>query len=243
MTPLPATLFLLLLLAGLAAAQQEAQPPTSSSPPSSSSSSSFRSPADAVASRPDLSLLVAAVEAAGLTAQFSSPDLPATIFAPTNGAMERAIKSLSGGGGGDGPAAPQLLRQNRAVLFDVLRYHVVPGAPVWTLDRLRAADGHGSPPLRLMTLLPGASALEVGASPSDGSVLVVGASGTVARVVDGDVRAGASVLHVIDEVLIPEGAGGGGSDGLAVASPPSPSPSPSPSPRVPLLGAKMSDGA
>jgi uncharacterized surface protein with fasciclin (FAS1) repeats len=252
----PLRLLALLLLAALAAAQPQQQEPSSSfrsladaaaaaaqQPAQPTSPPPFRSPADAVASLPNLSLLVAAVDAAGLTAQFSSEDLPATIFAPTNAAMERAIKSLSSNGDGDTstattatPTPPeQLLRANRAVLFDVLRYHVVPGAPVWTLDRLRAADGDGGgahagrPPLRLMTLLPGASALEV---LSDGTVLVACSSGIVARVVDGDVRAGASVLHVIDEVLIPAGTGGGGSDGLSPYVPPSPSPPPSPAGRV-----------
>lgn len=236
----PLSAILLLVLAALAAAQQQQQEPSSSfrsladsaaaaqQPAPPTSPPPFRSPADAVASRRDLSLLVAAVEAAGLTAQFSSADLPATIFAPTNAAMERAIKSLSSGDGGSAATTTppeQLLRANRAVLFDVLRYHVVPGAPVWTLDRLRAAadDGGGAhagrPPLRLMTLLPGASALGVGVL-SDGTVLVACSSGTVARVLDGDIRAGASILHVIDEVLVPAGA----SDGLAFAPSPSPSP-------------------
>ncbi len=186
--PLLLPLLLLLAASSLAAAAQDPPPP--SSPPPPSPSPPFRSPADAVAARPDLSLLLAAVEATGLSAQLSSPLLPLTIFAPSNAAMLRAAESL-------GVSPDQMMSaQNRTLLFSVLRFHVVPGAALWSLDRLRKENP------RLITLLPGAEPLEVRAL-ANGTVLVGGGLGITSMVVEGDIYAGKSVIHVIDEVKLP----------------------------------------
>jgi uncharacterized surface protein with fasciclin (FAS1) repeats len=215
MKPSPALLLLLaaaalfvLLLAPAAASAQDPPPPSSPQPP-------FRSPAEAVASRPDLSLLVAAVEATGLTPQFSSPDLPLTIFAPNNAGLLKAVESL-------GTTPQQVLAQNRSLLFDTLRFHVVPGAPVWSLERLRAEQP------RLITLLPGAEPLEV-RKQENGSVLIGGGLGPTAMIIDGDIYAGKSVIHVIDEVKIP----GTLIDQLVPMTSPSPSPPGASSPPPP----------
>jgi len=169
----------------------------------------FPNPAAAVASRPDLSLLVQAVRATGLTANFEDPDLPLTIFAPTNAAFGEAVRSL-------GVTPEQILAGgDRSLLFDVTRCHVIPGAPVWTVARLRQERP------RLITLLPGAEPLEIGTMPN-GAVRINGGIGPTAIVLEkeggGDITAGRSVIHVIDAVLLP----GALIDRLAAVGSPSP---------------------
>jgi uncharacterized surface protein with fasciclin (FAS1) repeats len=213
--PLGLLLLLLLLLGGAAAAAASSSSSSSSPPPS------FALVAGAVAERSDLSLLVEAVRATGLTRQFASPDLPATIFAPSDAAFLEAGERLglgsgAGGGSGDGGASarPRLFlpEANRTLLLDILRFHVVPGTPPWSLQRLKDERP------RLLTLLPGAESIEVG---NEGGAAGGGGSGggltirssawpastsleaAAARVVEGNVRAGQAVLHIIDRVLLP----------------------------------------
>jgi uncharacterized surface protein with fasciclin (FAS1) repeats len=164
-------------------------------PPTAPSSPFFSSIADAVASRNDLSLLVQVVEQTGLTQQFASPDLPATIFAPTNGAFLGAAKELGLPPPKDGRL--ELPRANSSLLLDILRLHVVPGTPLWSLERLKDERP------RLLTLLPGAEPLEIGVDHEGGVTVRAGSSYSTAKVVQGDVYAGQAVIHVIDRVLLP----------------------------------------
>ena len=124
---------------------------------------------------PDLSTLVAAIDAAGLTSTLKGPG-PFTVFAPTNAAFE----ALPDG-------ALETLLANPTVLADLLTYHVVSG-------NVKSTDLTSGP---VPTLL-------------DGETIEVSVSGTVmlngsATVTSADNEASNGVVHIINEVLFPEG--------------------------------------
>jgi len=117
--------------------------------------------------------LVAAVEAAGLTATLKGPG-PFTVFAP----RDEAFAALPAG-------TVESLIANPTALAAILTYHVVPGevleSQVVNLTSAPTVNGK-------------ALTIQVTA----GGVLVDGA-----RVVQTDIRATNGVIHVIDSVLIP----------------------------------------
>ncbi|KAG2488319.1 hypothetical protein HYH03_013169 [Edaphochlamys debaryana] len=147
----------------------------------------FTSVAAAASRTPALSTLLAAVEAAGLTATLSNPDLAVTVFAPTNDGFNATLTSL-------GISASALLA-NPTVLGEILRYHVVPrvvpsSAITTTIGAPTLLDG------KSLTVAPGGG----------GGVKVSSVGGIDAKVVIPDVPIGPgprSVVHVIDAVLIP----------------------------------------
>ena len=124
---------------------------------------------------PELSTLVAAIQAAGLVETLSG-DGPFTVFAPTNDAFAALP---------DGTLDTLLLAENVADLTSVLTYHVVSGE-VFSRD---LGDG------QVVETLNGGS-LRV--SINDDGVFINGA-----QVVTADVDASNGVVHVIDSVLIP----------------------------------------
>ena len=71
------------------------------------------------AGNPDLSVLVAAVKAAGLQDALANPSSPITVFAPTNEAFAAALQSLQ-------MTQDQLLG-NKDLLTKILEYHVALG--------------------------------------------------------------------------------------------------------------------
>jgi len=125
---------------------------------------------------PDLSTLVAAIDAAGLTSTLKGPG-PFTVFAPTNAAFD----ALPDG-------ALETLLANPTVLADLLKYHVVSG-------NVKSTDLSSGP---VPTLLDGES-IEV--SVSGGSVTLNGSS----SVTSADNEASNGVVHIINEVIFPEG--------------------------------------
>lgn len=138
---------------------------------------------------PELSTLVAAVQAAGLVEALAAPDIPLTVFAPTNDAFAAALARLNF-------TAEELLG-NTALLTDVLTYHVVPGVAALAGD---LSDG-----LVLPTLLQGANVTV--SIPAAGEVLVLSPGAPPSRVIQADVAAGdavGSIIHVVDGVLVPE---------------------------------------
>eukprot|EP01023_Acetabularia_acetabulum_P010749 TRINITY_DN1489_c1_g1_i4.p3 TRINITY_DN1489_c1_g1~~TRINITY_DN1489_c1_g1_i4.p3 ORF type:complete len:185 (-),score=58.05 TRINITY_DN1489_c1_g1_i4:248-802(-) len=140
----------------------------------------FGSIVDAAVATPELSSLVAAVTAAGLVDTLADPALVATVFAPTNDAFAAALSALG--------ITFEALANDTATLTDILLYHVVPAKALST-DLM---DG-----MILSTL--GDSNLTV--SLTDG--VVIEAVGSSASVVTPDVVAGAGVVHIINEVLLP----------------------------------------
>ncbi|KAL4432870.1 hypothetical protein ABPG77_008196 [Micractinium sp. CCAP 211/92] len=138
---------------------------------------------------PELSTLVAAVQAAGLVDALAAPAAPLTVFAPTNDAFAAALAALNF-------TAEELLG-NTELLTAVLTYHVVPGVAAKAAD---LSDG-----LVLPTLLEGANVTV--SIPAPGEVLVLSPGAPPARVIQADVPSGdaqGSIIHVIDGVLVPE---------------------------------------
>ncbi|MGB8861994.1 MAG: fasciclin domain-containing protein [Ilumatobacteraceae bacterium] len=131
----------------------------------------------AVASgNPDFSTLVAAVAAAGLVETLQGPG-PFTVFAPTNEAFAALPAGL---------VDKLLLPENKAVLAQILTYHVVAG-------KVMAAD-----------VTAGDVASVEGSDITitvDGGVKLNGSANVVAT----DVAASNGVIHVIDAVILPPG--------------------------------------
>lgn len=129
---------------------------------------------DVAISNPDLSTLVDAIVAAGLT-DFLAGDGPFTVFAPTNAAFAKLD-----------PTTLNTIISTPSLLTALLQYHVANG-------KVMSTDlSNGDVP----TLLSGQSvAVNV-----DNGVVLNGSS----NVSTADVDASNGVIHIIDEVLIPE---------------------------------------
>ncbi|NLV85545.1 MAG: fasciclin domain-containing protein [Spirochaetales bacterium] len=123
----------------------------------------------------DFSILVAALEKAGLVEALQAEG-PFTVFAPTNAAFEALLAGLS-------ITAEDLL--NHPQLADVLLYHVVPGQVMST------------------SLSNGMTAETLG-----GETLTVdltdGVKINASNVTTPDILAKNGVIHVIDQVLVPD---------------------------------------
>lgn len=122
----------------------------------------------------DFGTLVAAVEAAGLVDTLKG-DGPFTVFAPT----DEAFSALP-----EGTVESLLLPENKDQLVAILTYHVVPGKVMSTdlSDDMAAATVQGS---EVMIDL-------------DNGVMVDGAT-----VVAADIETSNGVIHVIDQVILP----------------------------------------
>ena len=118
--------------------------------------------------------LTKAVTAAGLVTTLQGKG-PFTVFAPTDAAFAALPK---------GTVEKLLQPENKALLTQILTYHVVPGSVVST--SLKSGD---------VKSVEGSS-LKVAVNP--GKVTVGGAN-----VVKADIKASNGVIHVIDKVLMP----------------------------------------
>jgi uncharacterized surface protein with fasciclin (FAS1) repeats len=131
---------------------------------------------DIAAANEDFETLVAAVKAADLVETLKGEG-PFTVFAPTDAAFEALP---------EGTVEDLLKPENKDQLVAVLTYHVIPGA-VMSGDiagkEMMAETVQGS---------------EVSIDATDG-VMVDGAS-----VVQADIEASNGVIHVIDQVILPE---------------------------------------
>src|SRR6056297_1863002 len=120
--------------------------------------------------------LVAAVQAAGLVDTLKGEG-PFTVFAPT----DAAFAALP-----EGTVESLLLPENRDQLVSILTYHVVPGkvtsGDVVKLDSAATVNGQS-----------------VAIDASGGKVTVDGATVTAV-----DIAASNGVIHVIDQVILPE---------------------------------------
>lgn len=123
---------------------------------------------------PDLSILVAAVKAAGLVDTLSGEG-PFTVFAPTNAAFEAALKAL-------GLTAEELLA-NKELLTTVLTYHVLAGE-LFAADVLAASS---LTPLQGEDIVVDAANLKLNNS----------------TIIATDIDASNGVVHLIDAVLLP----------------------------------------
>jgi uncharacterized surface protein with fasciclin (FAS1) repeats len=133
---------------------------------------------DVAAGENDFSILLEAVEAAGLTDALAASG-PLTVFAPTNEAFE----ALPGG-----TLDQLLLPENQDLLRQVLTYHVlqeeVTSAEITSGEVPTAA---GSP-------------LTLQVNQATGEVMA-----NEARVIEADIQASNGVIHAVDQVILPPG--------------------------------------
>jgi uncharacterized surface protein with fasciclin (FAS1) repeats len=134
----------------------------------------------------DHTTLVAAVKKAGL-AETLQGDGPFTVFAPTN----QAFKKLPNG------AVKNLLKdENKKMLQDVLKYHVVSGKVTAKnlMNAIESNDGKYS-----FKALNGA---KLTAMKKNGNVMIKDKAGNMAKVTTADVMQSNGIIHVIDNVLM-----------------------------------------
>ncbi len=132
-------------------------------------------------SNPDFSILVEAVQAAGLVAPLSSPNANFTILAPTNAAFAQALQETG--------LSKEQLFANKAALTKILGYHVISGtAPVYAKD---------VKPGNIVMLSKDTLMVTPEGKLQD-------ESGRTATILKTDIPATNGVVHVIDKVLLPQ---------------------------------------
>lgn len=136
---------------------------------------------------PNLSTLVAAVQAAGLVETLNGPG-PFTVFAPDNAAFE-ALPA--------GTVETLLEDANRDQLTAILTYHVVPAAATSQAAMQMIQDDGGTHDVT--TVEGGTLTLAM----SGDNLTVTDEQGNVATVTQADVMQANGVVHVIDTVLMP----------------------------------------
>ncbi|MFD2822168.1 fasciclin domain-containing protein [Lacinutrix iliipiscaria] len=138
---------------------------------------------------PDLSLLVdALIQADAGLVDLLQTDGPFTVFAPTNQAFADLLDAL-------GPDYTSLADFNtadeKALLANILTYHVVSGTAAYSTD---LSNG------QMINTAQGET-ITINLS---GGVFISDASDTDAEVAIADVAASNGVVHVIDKILLPE---------------------------------------
>lgn len=134
----------------------------------------------------DHTTLVAAVKAAGLVETLKGKG-PFTVFAPTNAAFDKLPK---------GTVDKLLKPENKKMLQDVLKYHVVAGK--WSAADIAAAIKKGKGTAEVTTVEGGKLWLMM-----DGKELwIKDEKGGKAKVTIADVNQSNGVIHVIDTVLM-----------------------------------------
>jgi uncharacterized surface protein with fasciclin (FAS1) repeats len=129
---------------------------------------------------PDLSTLVAAVQAAGLVETLSGTG-PFTVLAPTNDAFANLP---------EGTLDSLLLPENKDQLTGILTYHVI-AADVMSSDLTNG---------QVVTTVNGGT---LTVNIADDGVYFVDSNGGRAKVVTADVDASNGTVHIIDAVLLP----------------------------------------
>eukprot|EP01024_Parvocaulis_polyphysoides_P017633 TRINITY_DN17790_c2_g3_i1.p1 TRINITY_DN17790_c2_g3~~TRINITY_DN17790_c2_g3_i1.p1 ORF type:complete len:166 (-),score=11.90 TRINITY_DN17790_c2_g3_i1:23-520(-) len=138
---------------------------------------------DTIAKQSRLSTLIEAMTGATLIKTLSDPELDYTLFAPTNPAFEFILEVL-------GLTFEELIA-DKETLSSIILYHIVPQR----ILQWQFMDGS-----ELVTLGGGNITIFFG---RDSKEVEIEGVGNVANVITPNVNAGKSVVHVIDEVLIP----------------------------------------
>lgn len=137
---------------------------------------------------PNLSTLIAAVQAAGLVETLAGPG-PFTVFAPDNAAFEKLPA---------GTVDTLLKPENKDMLTHILTYHVVPAAATSQAAMQMIKDDGGKH--NVTTVSGDTLTLQM-----NGDKLVIfDEAGKVATVTQADVMQANGVVHVIDRVLMPK---------------------------------------
>ena len=137
---------------------------------------------------PNLTTLVAAVQAAGL-AETLAGEGPFTVFAPTNEAFEALP---------EGTVENLLKPENKDQLTKVLLSHVVPAKATSEIAMGMVEDDGGRHNVET------ASGDTITLAMQDGSLVVFDESGGAATVTTADVMQSNGVVHVVDSVLLPQ---------------------------------------
>jgi len=132
-------------------------------------------------SNSDFSVLVEAVQAAGLAGMLSDPNAHYTIFAPTNAAFMQALQET-------GMTKAQLFA-NKPLLTKVLGYHVVSGDMAMYAKDVKPGNVMTASKDTLMVTNQGK---------------LMDENGRTANIVKTDIPATNGVVHVIDRVLLPK---------------------------------------
>ncbi len=136
---------------------------------------------EVASSNPQFSTLVSLIKQAGLVKALSGKG-PFTVMAPTNAAFRKVPK-----------ATLDALGKDKAALQAVLKYHVVSG-------KVMAADVVTLNGKKVKTLEGSRWTVRV----NDGKVSIRTNSGGTANVTKTDIEASNGVIHVINQVLIPQ---------------------------------------
>jgi len=136
----------------------------------------------ALARAPEFSTLVAAVQAAGLESTLRGAG-PFTVFAPTNAAFASALSTL-----GIDPTDLLTNPAKRPLLVTILTYHVVPSRVLKTEVPLNT----------------GITTVEGRDFQVNNGLQIVDALGRTANIGPTDVLTSNGVIHVIDNVILPE---------------------------------------
>lgn len=134
--------------------------------------------------------LVAAVKAAGLVETLNSAG-PFTVFAPVNAAFAELPP---------GTVDTLLKPENKAMLTQILTYHVVAGD--YSSAKLRALILQGNGTATLATVAGGKLTFTMNGS---SNILVHDEKGGTADITIADVNQSNGVIHVVDHVLMPQG--------------------------------------
>ena len=148
---------------------------------------------DVAAGNKNFSTLVTLVKAGGLVTALSG-DSKLTVFAPTNAAFASLEKEV--------PGVTKALTNpmNKALLVQVLKYHVLAGE-VRSPAAIAAAKKNAMVP----TLLGKNANGKLGLSLKGGKLTVADSAGIhVATVTKADIGASNGVIHVVNKVLIPK---------------------------------------
>ncbi len=140
------------------------------------------------AAAPNLTTLVAAVQAAGLATTLAGPG-PFTVFAPTNDAFSRLAP---------GTVDTLLKPEYKATLAKVLTYHVVPGTLTLTDIQAKVTAGGGKAVLTTVEGEPLTIEL-IG-----GGVQLTDVNGNKSYIETPDVAQSNGVVHVVNGVLSPK---------------------------------------
>ena len=137
---------------------------------------------------PNLTTLVAAVQAAGL-AETLAGEGPFTVFAPTNEAFEALP---------EGTVDTLLKPENKDQLTKILLSHVVPAKATSDVAMGMVSDSDGRHNVET------ASGDTITLAVQGGNLVVFDESGGAATVTTADVMQSNGVVHVIDSVLLPQ---------------------------------------
>lgn len=139
-----------------------------------------------------MSILTKAVKAADLDDTLDEPKSVLTVFAPTDKAFEALLDRLK--------MDLDTLLSNKILLVRVLDYHIAPGAALKEDD---LEDGMKIATLARMPPLIGPRLNVTVRFGADDSIIIDGL-GSDAKVLETDIVACSSVIHVVDTVLLPD---------------------------------------